>query len=315
MNRYKVEKYEDSMIIKAALCSKYPDAADAINDIYKSSDDGWVDAITEDEVKGILIFHGLQAGAPVDWTIDFYGEEVVMIIEDNEMEEEIMRNVNEEMAVTMEEVTAAEKAKEFIEVSKGKLQDGFKFAVEKCENIAEDIKDMADMSMDDFEDFVAEKGEGFIDRVTKSLKDFANKKRKEGKANPFFADVAEESADRAEDIISLIRATLDKEGLNGWGKFKAIVKEIAQWLVKLLVKVATVVLHLAFTIAVGALKLGIDTLVIAGRVAGTVNKEMVKPSIKAGKTAWANHKKRKAKRKEEQNIVEKELFDDFDDEE
>lgn len=222
-----------------------------------------------------------------------------------------MKNVNDEVAVTVEEVTMGEKAKALAEGVKGKIEDGLKFAVENVDVAADEVKKMANMNDKELEEHLKTNGKAVLDKIVNAVKGFANKSREDGKKFSFFSDVANENADKADNIIELIKEVLDEEELNGWGKFKAIVKELIKWLLRLLLKVGAIVLKIALTLTVGAIKIGATALVTAGKALGVVNKEVVKPTIKAGKTAWNNHKERKSAKEAETNTIERELFNNY----
>lgn len=222
-----------------------------------------------------------------------------------------MKNVNDEVAVTVEEVTMGEKAKALIEGVKGKIEDGLKFAVENVDVAADEVKKMANMNDKELEEHLKTNGKAVLDKIVNAVKGFANKSREDGKKFSFFSDVANENADKADNIVELIKEVLDEDGLNGWGKFKAIVKELIKWLLRLLLKVGAIVLKIALTLTVGAIKIGATALVTAGKAIGVVNKEVIKPTVKAGKTAWNNHKERKAAKEAETNDIERQLFNNY----
>lgn len=225
----------------------------------------------------------------------------------NNMEDDTMRNIN--VAVTEEELTMGEKAKAFAEGAKEKLTDGFKFVTENVDVAADEVKKMANMSDKQLEEHLKTNGKAILDKIVDAVKGFANTSRENERRFSGFG--FKQDADKADSIIELIKAVLDEEELSGWGKFKAIVKELVKWLLRLLLKVGAIVLKIALTLVVGAIKIGATTLVTAGRAIGVVNKEVVKPTVKAGKTAWNNHKERKATKEAEMNNIEEELFENF----
>lgn len=335
-NKYTVKSKKEANTLKAALCTKYPDAATTINDVFLSSDDGWVDVVVETENN--LILNGWQSGAPAEWTINFNGDIVGYYnaecdIDDDfvESEDDIMgkvnnttnetvnnttkggidmgkvNEVNEEVAATVEEVTMGEKAKAFAEASKEKLTDGFKYVVENVEVAKEEVEKMANMKDSELEEYLKTNSKSVLNKIIDAVKSFAGKRRKTAEEFSFFADTENEAADKAEGIVVLIKQVLDEEELNGWGKFKQIVKELIKWVLRLLLKVGAIVLKLALTIAVGAIKIGATGLVTAGKALGVLNKEVIKPGVSASKNAWANHKARKAEKVKEQE----EDFDEF----
>lgn len=214
----------------------------------------------------------------------------------NVEEETMSETINNETAATAEEVTMGQKAKEFAETAKDKLAEGFKFATGNIDSVADEVKKMANMNDVQLEKHLTEKGKEILDKIVKGIKSFANKSKEDGKKFPFFADVANENAAKADNIVELIKATLDEEELSGWGKFKAIVKELVKWLLRLLLKVGAIVLKLALTVAVGTIKIGATAIVTTGKVIGVLNKEVVKPTVKAGKNAWATHKANKVEK-------------------
>jgi hypothetical protein len=244
-------------------------------------------------------------------------------------EEKTMKNINEEVAATIEtdeEMTAGEKARAFAEASKERLVNGFKFVTETvgeaADIITEESKKMANMSDEELSEYLKVNGKEILDNVMKAVRNYADKSRKQGEEFPFFKSDLDENADKADNIIELIKDVLDEKELNGWGKFKEIVKELIRWLVRLLLKVGAIVLKLAFTIAVGTIKVGAIAIVTTGKVLGVLNKEVIKPSVKAGKKAWNTHKVNKAARDkvkaekelaDAEKILEEELEDEFDD--
>lgn len=294
---YKVKNYEDAVILKAALCSKYPDAADAINDIYKLSDDGWVDVVTEDEDKGMLMFHGLIEGAPADWVINFSGELII-----DEVEE-------------MEEMTIGEKAKAFAEGTKDKVVDATKKVASTLSCIEKEAVKISSMNNAKAEAYIAKNAMEVLEKFKNDAIKMLNNIGIIIEENPELEGSLRKKAKSLSEFIKVIQDTLDEEGVNGWSKFKAIVKEIAKFVLGLILKAAAIVLKIAFTLVVGVIKIGATGLVTAGKVVGVVNSEVVKPATKDIKTIWTNRKK-KAKVTENNEEVtednEKVTEDDFD---
>lgn len=225
-------------------------------------------------------------------------EEVLeeVAVEENE-EDDIMENIAvNETAATTEEVTMGQKAKTFAENAKEKLVEGFQFAVENVDGVAEEVKKMANMNDAQLEQHLTNKGKSVLDKIIKAVKGFADEAQEDAVRFPMFKESCSRDVSRANNIIALIEDVLDKKELSGWGKFKAIVKELIKWLLRLLLKVGAIVLKLAITVAVGAIKIGATAVVTTGKVAGILNKEVFKPTIKAGKNAWNTHKANKAQK-------------------
>lgn len=226
------------------------------------------------------------------------------------MEDKTMKNINEEIAAT-EEVTMGEKAREFAENAKEKLAEGFKFVTENIDTAAEEVKKMADMNDSQLEEYLKDSGKDILDKILNAIRDYSGKMKDNADIFPSF----KERAVKSDSIIKLIKEVLDEEELNGWGKFKAIVKELIKWVLRLLLKVGAIVLKIAIVVAVGAIKIGATTLVTAGKAVGILNREVVKPAVKESKKAWTNHKINKAAKAKAEAIkeTEEDLEDEFDD--
>ena len=314
-----------------SLVELYPELVDIINSCFK---DDYMDNIHIEE--GISItFNTWEAGAPASFTYNFngklisyynaelgeaisYEDETEVYFNDESMEEnamnetinnattndnmedETMRNINEETAATTEEVTMGEKAKAFAENAKEKVAEGFEYIINNVDGVSEEVKKMANMTDVQLEKHLTEKGKEILDKIMNKVKKY----HKDMKDNSDICPELEEEAKKSMNIIKLIGSVLDEEGLSGWGKFKAIVKELVKWLLRLLLKVGVIILKIALTVAVGAIKIGATALVTTGKVIGVLNEEVVKPSIKVGKDAWNTHKANKAAKAKEDEFEE-----------
>lgn len=216
-----------------------------------------------------------------------------------EVEEEIDNSNNEEDE-EMNKEKAVQEAQGFIESVKGKAEEGFKFFITNAEGVKKEFEKLAGMSNTEAEKYIAENAESFFNNIMGKFEDY-RKDMKEG--SELFPNL-KVRYEKCDNIIGLIKEILDDDQKNGWGKFVDIVKSIIMWLVRLMFKVASVVLKLAFTVAVGAIKIGCTAVTTGIKAIGVVNKEIVKPAVKAGKAAWNTHKENKAERAE----IKKELF-------
>lgn len=223
-------------------------------------------------------------------------------------EEENMMNETNNTAATVEEVTMGEKAKAFAEASKEKLTEGFEYIVNNVSEVKEEVVKMANMPSDKLEDYLKDSGKDVLNNIINAVKKYS----KSMKDSADFFPSLKADAVKADNIIDLIKDVLDEEELNGWGKFKAIVKAVALWLVKLLLKVGAFILKLAFTLVVGAVKIGATALVTTGKALDIVNKDVIKPVIKTGKKAFKSAKKKLAKDDADLDDIEEMLFEDYD---
>lgn len=231
------------------------------------------------------------------------------------MEDTTMNNTNTTGAVNEEEVTMGQKAAAFAEGSKEKLAKGFKFIVENVDSAASEVAKLSNMKSDELEDYLKVNSKSIFDKIVTSVKKFRDERLSQAGDFPFFKAQFDDSIDKSTNIIELIKEVIDEDELNGWGKFKEIVKALIKWVVRLFIKVGAIVLKLAVVIVVGGVKVACTVITTAIKVAGVLNKEVVKPSIKVAKKEWANHKERKAAKEATMNDIEEEAFDiDFEDE-
>ena len=112
-------------------------------------------------------------------------------------------NIN--VAVTEEELTMGEKAKAFAEGAKEKLTDGFKFVTENVDVAAEEVKKMANMSDRELEEYLKTNSKSVLDRIVDAVKKYSGKM----KDNAEFFPNLKNTADKADNIIELIKEVLD----------------------------------------------------------------------------------------------------------
>ena len=331
----------------ASLVELYPELVDIINSCFN---DDYMDNIHIEE--GISItFNTWEAGAPASFTYNFSGKlisyynaelgeaisyedetevyfnkmeedvmnnETINVTVNDNMEDETMKNenINETAATTEEttETTMGEKAKNFAENAKEKLTEGFKFVTENIDTAADEVKKMANMNDVQLENYLKDNGKDILDKIVNSVKKYCGDLKKVSERHPDKADKFTAKINKSNNIVKLIKDVIDEEGLSGWGKFKSIVKEIVSWLLRLFLKVGAIVLKLAFTVVVGTIKIGATAIVTTGRAVGVLNKEVIKPTIKAGKKAWDTHKANMAAKKLEEDFEEETEFFFADDE-
>ena len=241
-------------------------------------------------------------------TVNETNETVNENMEGNEMG----NNVNETAATTEEEVTMAQKAEAFANASKEKAMEFFKLAAKKSRTARFELKKMSNMNNGQLEAYIKKQGKKLIDSIVGEVKEHAEELKENSDIIPEFV----EESKKVFNLIDVIKDILGETETTGWAKFVSIVKAVVRWLLSLLIKVGTVVLKIAFTATVGIVKISATALVTAGKIVGTVNKEIVKPTIGATKDAWANHKAnaeerkaRKAQQQEDFDEFEEELFD------
>lgn len=239
--------------------------------------------------------------------LDELSFETIKIIfkEEENMMNETMNNTA--ATVEVEEVTMGEKAKAFAEASKEKLTEGFEYIVNNVSEVKEEVVKMANMPSDKLEDYLKDSGKDVLNNIINAVKKYS----KSMKDSAGFFPSLKDDAVKADNIIDLIKDVLDEEELNGWGKFKAIVKAVALWLVKLLLKVGAFILKLAFTLVVGAVKIGATALVTTGKALDIVNKDVIKPVIKTGKKAFKSAKEKLVKDDADLDDIEEMLFEDY----
>lgn len=208
------------------------------------------------------------------------------------------------------EVTLGDKAKEFAEASKEKIEAGFKFVIDNVDGAREIVEDMADMSSEDLEVYLKTNARNIFDRLMEKINSYRDDMQ-EGQA--LFPNL-KARFEKCDNIIKTIREVLDDDNKKGWGKFVEIVKSLIVWIVKLFFKVAAIVLKLAFTVIVGAVKIGCTAVSTTVKVVKVANKEIIKPTVKAGKSAFGAFNEYRKERKARMDAARDMLFeDDFDD--
>ena len=208
------------------------------------------------------------------------------------------------------EVTLGDKAKEFAEASKEKIEAGFKFVIDNVDGAREIVEDMADMSSEDLEVYLKTNARNIFDRLMEKINSYRDDMQ-EGQA--LFPNL-KARFDKCDNIIKTIKDVLDDDNKKGWGKFVEIVKSLIVWIVKLFFKVAAIVLKLAFTVVVGAIKIGCTAVTTTVKVVGVAHKEIIKPTVKAGKNAFGAFNEYRKERKARMDAARDMLFDDeFDD--
>lgn len=252
-----------------------------------------------------------EAGYTLIWNV------TVDIVESEYKKErgEGMKKAEEEVAVSTEEkVTASEKAKEFVDKSKDIIVNGSKKIAQKGGEIHKELSKISEMPNDKAEKYISENAVNILNKIKdkacskiKGLKILIDSKYEQEESKVKFR----KEQKTLEELVDVIKKTIGDDEKTLWSKFKDIVKEIAAYVLKLILKTAAIVLKVALTLAVGVIKITAVTIVTAGKTANVINKEVVKPSVKAGKKAWADHKAKKAIFDE----IEDELFDEFEDEE
>ena len=233
------------------------------------------------ELKTLLVKSGIE--------VDAIDEVTFETIKTFFKEEDVMKN---ETAATTntnnEEIKMGELAKAFAEASKEKLTNGFKFVVENVDVAKEEVSKMANMNDAQLEAYLKDNGKSVLDKIVDAVKKYSGKMKDGAELFPSL----KENAEKSDNIIELIKDVLDEKELSGWGKIKSIVKELICWLLRLFFKVGAIVLKLAVTVIVGAVKVGAITLVTTGKLLKVANNDIVKPSIKAGKKALKSVKEK-----------------------
>ena len=235
-----------------------------------------------------------------------------------EMEGEEMKmkeTINETAATTEEKAKATQAAKDFIDAKKESFTRGVKNIADKVKEVEDVVKEFASSDHDVAEAVFSEKAMDLLNKVkTGATKMYGNIKKLLVLDEDNAKAVAKYKADMKSlsDVIETIDTAIHSKK-TAWSKFKEIVKAIASWLLKLLLKGGAEALKLTLTVTVGGIKIGATVLVTLGKLVGIIHKEVVKPTFKEVKDAWNTCKTLKAERNKEEFEEERELF--FSDEE
>lgn len=296
-----------------SLVELYPELVDIINSCFK---DDYMDNIHIEE--GISItFNTWEAGAPASFTYNFngklisyynaelgeeisYEDETEVYFDDENMEDETMKNINEETAATTEEKQdAVKKAEDFVETAKEKMIELGKKTAPKMKSFLALLKKLNEMPSDEAEKFLSENGvELLTNTKEKAMKLIKNIDISSELDNGDKEVQRKRLRDRKtfSELVETINATLGDEEKTAWGKFKDIVKEIASYILRFFLKGIAIGLKVAFTLGVGCVKIGATALFTTGKAIGVLNKEVLKPALKAGKTAWNTYKANKVEK-------------------
>ena len=240
-----------------------------------------------------------KAGYNYIWNVVV--EEVETINNDNEeknSEENEMGNTNNN-ATTAQDILGA--ARNF---GKDAMNAGVTFS----KDMAKEAKTIAAMSQEQAEMHIRNKfsanGKKFIEWACDKL----NIELKEAE----FADDVMGDGTPSEVTTHLQKAVADLEAIlsdgdkKGWEKVKGVLKAVFGIIFGLFIEVAKVVLKLAFTLAVGAIKIGACTVTTLLSCAGIIKDDVVKPVYGAAKKAHTERKARKAA----QSVGVDEILDD-----
>lgn len=198
----------------------------------------------------------------------------------------------------------SENAKAFAEAAQEKVESAAKYAINTVSSVKDVVKDVASMKTDDLEDYLKDNAQSLWETIKEKISTHRDKLNRMKDIIP----EAEEEARRFDNILNTFSEILDDEELNGWGKFKEIVKALVKWIVRIFLKVGAILLKIAVTIVVGTVKIGAVAIDTTFGVVGIVGRDIVKPTFDSAKTAYDNHKVRKAEKK-----AMEEDFDDYDD--
>lgn len=198
----------------------------------------------------------------------------------------------------------SENAKAFAEAAQERVESAAKYTINAVSSVKDVVKDVASMKTDDLEDYLKYNAETLWDKIKDRI---TATRDKLSKAKEDFPEL-EEREQKLTNILNTFSEILDDEELGGWGKFKEIVKALVKWIVRIFLKIGQILLKIAVTVVVGAVKIGAVAIDTTFGVVGIVGRDVVKPTFDSAKTAYDNHKVRKAEKKAMEDD-----FDDYDD--
>lgn len=201
-------------------------------------------------------------------------------------------------------LTLGERAQEVVGVVEDGLKSASETAVGLCDNIQREAKIIAAMSQQEAEHYIRRKyhmqADKFIDWITKEL-DIELKCSKKG--DDIFAPVNSsndsENTSRLRKALDDFKKVKDEGEKKGWKKLKELLKAVFGIIFALFIEVAKVVLKLAFSLAVGVIKIGACAITTLASCAGTINSDVVKPI----KSAYTEYKGEKASKNVGVNFI------------
>ncbi|WP_099466816.1 hypothetical protein [Konateibacter massiliensis] len=132
---------------------------------------------------------------------------------------------------TREEMEMRKNARAFAEANQEKIEAAAKYTINAVGSVKEEVKHIASMKTDRLEEYlkdnaqslwenIKEKITASRDRLSKLKVDFPELEEREGKLT---------------NILNTFSEILDDDELNGWGKFKEIVRELTIWVVRMFI--------------------------------------------------------------------------------
>lgn len=233
-----------------------------------------------------------KAGYNYIWNVVV--EEIETINNDNENSEE------KEMGNTNTNATA----QDILGAAKNFGKDAMKTGVTFSKDMVKEAKTIAAMSQEQAEMHIRNKfntnGKKFIkwacEKLNIELKEAELDDEIMGDGTP------SEVTSHLQKAVADLNAILNDGDKKGWEKAKGVLKAVFGIIFGLFIEVAKVVLKLAFTLAVGAIKIGACTVTTLLSCAGIIKDDVVKPTIKTVN----EHRARKAAK----NVGVDQMLDD-----
>ena len=247
-----------------------------------------------------------EAGYAYIWNV------VVEEIETNN--DNIKENLEDETMKENQTINnAQETAQDILGAAKNFGKDAMKAGVTFSEDMAKEAKILSAMSHEEAELHIKKKfgmnGKKFIkwacEKLGIELKVSEMTDEVMGDGTP------SETTTHLQKAVADLKAILNNGEKKGWEKFKGVLKAVFGIIFGLFIEVAKVVLKLAFTLAVGTVKVGATVLVTLASCAGIIKDDVVKPTAKSVKKANAGRKARKAKVSVD-DILDDDCFEDDD---
>jgi hypothetical protein len=246
--------------------------------------------------------------------LELSSEELKVI---KEINDEIKEATNNEENEEEEKLKTEAEAKSIVGVVTDGLKSASEVALSLCDDVAKEAKTIAAMSQQEAENHIKRKFNTNADKFINWIMDKLNievERSKKGDSwfTPSNGGTDSKTTTRLKKALDDFKAVKAEGEKKGWKRFKELLKAVFGIIFAVFIEVAKVVLKLAFTLAVGVIKIGACAITTLASCAGIVKDDVVKPTSNAVKKANVERKARKAA---DQVGVNKILEDDFFEEE
>ena len=114
-----------------------------------------------------------------------------------------------------------------------KVEEAAKYTINAISSVKTIVKDVASMKTDELEVYLKDNAQSLWEKIKVQIEERRNDLNE---SKVFFPELDKKSK-KFDNILNTFSEILDEDELNGWGKFKEIVKELIKWIVRIFLKI------------------------------------------------------------------------------